>query len=195
MSKFVCYSGGCAGADIAWEEIGYEYGVDTIAYSFKDHHQYSKNPHILSVDELLEGWDNIKKAESSLDRNLTNIEHNPYVRNLLCRNWFQVKNSDAIFAVGTLQNTKMVNGGTGWAAQMAIDNDKPVYLYDQSLDHWMVYLTPENCFTRYYDTPTLTRHFAGIGTRQLTPKGKLAIEEVYKHTMIQFPNLLEHQNE
>jgi len=35
--------------------------------------------------------------------------------NLLARDWIQVKYSDAVFAVSTLQSDKTVNGGTGWA--------------------------------------------------------------------------------
>lgn len=42
----------------------------------------------------------------------------------------QVKNSDAVFAIGHLVRG-IVDGGTGWAVQMAIDDGKPVYVYDQ----------------------------------------------------------------
>lgn len=45
---------------------------------------------------------------------------------LLRKNWQQVKHSDAIFAVSTIANDDTVNGGTGWAVQMAIDNTNDV---------------------------------------------------------------------
>ena len=54
-----------------------------------------------------------------------------YINGLIMRDWMQVKYSDAIFAISTLSHTNInessgkvenatVNGGTGYAVQMAL---------------------------------------------------------------------------
>jgi hypothetical protein len=182
MSEYTCHSGGADGADMCWETEGNKYGVKTISYSYKGHQQEGEHPYIMNADELLEGWGNIQKAAETLKRSLGQIEFNPYVRNLLCRNWFQVKNSDQIFAIGLLnKNHKTVGGGTGWAVQMALDNNKEVYVYDQITKSWYKFLYTENTFVEYYDIPTLTQNFAGIGTRKISNYGTNAIIQIYKH--------------
>lgn len=186
MNQYINHSGGCEGSDMEWEIIGYEYGVSTNAYSFRGHKQYGKNPIILNTDQLLEGWNQALVAERTLKRNLKNIEYNPYPRNLISRNWFQVKHSDAVFAIGKFHKytlpLKLVAGGTGWAVQMAIDNHVDVYFYDQNGGKWYIYYMLRDKFIPYNNIPTLTHNFAGIGTRDINDYGKNAIREVYENT-------------
>ena len=183
MSTYTCHSGGAEGADIYWEVVGEQYGVKTIAYSFHGHKQYSENPYIMKAEELLEGWKHIEIAELNMKRDLVNIEHNPYMRNLLCRNWFQVKHAENIYAIGTFHkyNKQQVDGGTGWAVQMGIDNGKPVYVFEQNHRSWYVWDDIVNKFVAT-DIPTLTKNFAGIGTRSLNKDGERAIIQAYQKT-------------
>jgi hypothetical protein len=183
-NKHICHSGGCPGADMEWEEKGRKHSVHTIAYSFPSHKQYGENRHILTSDELLEGFEQCKLASKPLGRTLYNVEKNPYVRNLISRNWFQVKNSEAIFAIGIFfdETKTKVNGGTGWAVQMAINNRKPIYFFDQDSDKWYYYHYSFNVFAEYDGVPELTKNFAGIGSRDLRDNGKQAITNVYKNT-------------
>ncbi len=184
-NKYINHSGGCPGSDMMWEDEGYIYNVESIAYSFQGHKQESKTPKILNNEELLEGWEHVKIAEKSIGRPLFNIQSNPYVRNLLSRNWFQVKNADSIYAIGTFidDKHKIVNGGTGWAVQMAIDNNKPVYVFEQNLNEWFIYHYPENEFKQIYSIPYLTQDFAGIGTRDLNINGEKAIKDLYQQNL------------
>ena len=99
--------------------------------------------------------------------------------NLLSRNYAQVKNADAIFAVGHLKNG-IVDGGTGWAVQMAIDDNKPVYVYDQIRKQW--FSNTNDQWQVFSGVPKLTKNFAGIGTRELNQDGKDAIKQVYENT-------------
>jgi hypothetical protein len=69
----------------------------------------------------------------------------------------------------------VVDGGTGWAVQMAIDDGKIVNFYDQEKCVWGRYC---NGKWEKSDTPVLTKNFAGIGTRKLNDKGWMAIKEV-----------------
>jgi hypothetical protein len=179
------HSGGCEGADMAWETAGLSYGVKTIAYSFKGHKQYGANPYIMTNEELLEGWEACKIASVTLNRSLHSLR-STYVRSLICRNWYQVKHAETIFAIGMLVrgSDTLVDGGTGWAVQMAVDNKKPVYLFEQNLKCWMEYDEILELFVRIDYTPMLTDHFAGIGTRAITDDGLQAILEVYQETFI-----------
>lgn len=181
-NNYVCHSGGCPGADLTWEQKAREYNIKTISYSFPGHVQFGKNPVVLTSEQLEEGWQQVLLCEKPIKRPLFRIKNNPYVKHLLCRNWFQVKNSDAIYAVGSLTNgnNKIVDGGTGWAVQMAINNDKNVFLFEQNLNQWFMYSYLANKFMEIYNIPPLTDNFAGIGTRAINENGEKAIQEIFK---------------
>lgn len=178
--NYTCHSGGCPGSDMEWEREGEKYGVKTIAYSFHGHVQEGKNPFILMGKELDEGWKHVLIAEKTLKRNVESL-FSTYTRSLLARNWFQVKNADAVFAIGKFDVDGKVSGGTGWAVQMAIDNEKIVFVFDQEKNLWTEYITTFKSFTHTFD-PVLTKDFAGIGTRDLNEYGKNAIIQVYEKT-------------
>lgn len=178
--KYTCHSGGCPGSDIEWEIQGEPYGVYTVAYSFKGHKQEGKNPKILTGAELDEGWEHVMIANKNLKRYPQG--QSTYVKSLLSRNWFQVKNSTAVFAVGKFKNNKIVDGGTGWAVQMAVDSDKPVFLFLQDAmgGGWFRYMPVVGFESCRGDVPVLTENFAGIGTRAINEYGIDAIRRVYE---------------
>jgi hypothetical protein len=183
MSNYINHSGGCPGSDMMWEDEGYKYGVKTIAYSFHNHFQKSKNPRILTVNELEEGFQAVMRANKVLKRSPQ--DQPQYIKNLLARNYFQVKNSEAIFAISNGFLTKdTVKGGTGWAVQMAVDCDKPVFVFYQDAmgGGWFRYMPIVGFEWCRGEIPTLTENFAGIGTREINQYGILAIQNVYKHT-------------
>ena len=182
MAEYTSHSGGCKGADMCWETEGLKYGVASVSYSFHNHVQYSYNQKILSTKELQEGWANVMVAEKSLQRGL-NLDQSYYVRNLVSRNWFQVKNCEAVFAIGSFldESHKIVNGGTGWAVQMGLDSRKRVYFFDQEGNKWYGYDFIQKKFTELSEIPTLTKNFAGVGSANLNENGKNAIIKIYKH--------------
>lgn len=174
MNNFVNHSGGAIGSDSAWDEIGKEFGMVN-----NKHYYYGtrtpKGNTLLTNKEFQEGKEMVLIANKTLHRK-------PEVyMNLLARNWMQVKNSDAIYAIGTITNN-IVDGGTGWAVQMAIDAGKPVFIFDQNENWWFVWngitFIPTNI-------PILTQNFAGIGTRNITEVGKQAIRDVYSKTILE----------
>lgn len=179
--SYTCHSGGCSGSDMTWETEGSYYGVNTIAYSFYNHVQKGNNQKILTVEELNEGFEHVKIASKGLKRS-PNIRY-PYVRNLLCRNWFQVKNAEAVFAVGKFIDTKTVSGGTGWAVQMAIDNKKPTFFFDQPSKKWNKFNYEKDEFEVIDYIPKLTQNFAGIGTREIDENGVNAIQTILKENL------------
>ena len=190
LSKSTCHSGGATGSDTYWADLGKIYDVVTRAYSYKTkNHPIDKVE--ISEEDYLEGVDQVNKANHVLGR----FGINKYM-NLLARNWAQVKYSDQIYAIGYIvepggrgkkgyynkSKYQQIDGGTGYAVQMGIQNDKDVFIFDQTSNKW--YQWSYTVF-RYkeIDTPIITSlNFAGIGTRDITNEGIEAIENIYKKT-------------
>ena len=183
---YLNHSGGAVGSDYYWGIIGEKYGVKSNHYWYKN---ITPNGNVeISEEDALEGQQKVTIAARQMGR----IAPTHQVRDeRLIRNWPQVKYSDAIFAVTTLlqvgdemnygKKALIVQGkgGTGYAIQMAINEGKPTYVYDQIRKRWYKNINGEWSET---DTPTLTPNFAGIGTRELNEDGKRAIEGVYEKT-------------
>jgi len=170
--KYTNHSGGALGSDSAWGDVGKPYGV------ISNHYYQDKTPKgnvKITPEQLKEGLVKAKQAAKDLGKYWSN---KPYVQGLLARNWQQVKNADAVFAVGTIKG-EYTDGGTGYAVAMAIRERKPVYVFDQTKESWF---KKSNKGWEKIDTPILTPNFAGIGTRKLSTVGKKAIESVYAKT-------------
>jgi hypothetical protein len=192
LNSVICHSGGAQGSDTYWENIGEEFGVKTKAYSYKTKYHTSPNKVEISDEDYKEGVKEVNKANKWLNR----YGIHKYM-NMLARNWTQVKYSDEVFAVGRIvrvgdKNDKgyynrgkydMVDGGTGYAVQMAINHQMPVWVYDQKDDKWFRWSYSSLSFVAYDDIPEITfQNFAGIGTRQITINGIQAIRNVYEKT-------------
>jgi hypothetical protein len=192
LDRLVCHSGGAAGADTYWETIGDNYGVKTKAYSYKTKYHTTENKVEISDTDYEEGVKEITKANRVLSR--YGIHK---FMNLLARNWSQVKYSDEVFAIGIIvepgkkgskgfynkSEFQVVDGGTGYAVQMAINNGKFVYVFDQDKDKWFRWSYTSLSFIEVTKPLKISyENFAGIGTREIKPNGIRAIEEIYKLT-------------
>lgn len=184
ITIYTNHSGGAVGSDIQWDIIGREFGV----INNKHYWMNNKTPHgntEITEQDKIEGQKKVTIAARQMGR----IEPTHQVRQeLLIRNWSQVKYADAIFAITTLQKPgdemnygkkaliTQAKGGTGYAVQMAINEGKPVYIFDQVRDKWF-----KNIGGVWSDSeiPILTNNFAGIGTREINAKGKQAIRDVF----------------
>ena len=179
QNNFRCHSGGAERADTYFEEIGQKYGVQTLAYSYKTAYHKSENKVELSEAEYQEGILHVNIANKTLNK----FKINRYMK-LYSRNWFQIKNSEQIFAISSLihkDNREFVKGGTGWAVQMAIDNNKEVFLFDQKKDLWFYWDYQVNKFKIRNEIPIITAtNFAGIGARIIDEKGIIAIENLFQ---------------
>lgn len=176
--KYTCYSGGANGSDTIFENEAIKKGFDVVAFSFDGHDTDSKNRLILSPKQLKDGYEHIKIANIRLNRNISNLSS--YVKNLISRDWFQVKFSDTIFAIGMLDDINNVCGGTGYAISCAIDNKKPIFLFEQTANQWYYYDYDSESFEIYEDIPKLTEKFAGIGTRDINTNGINAIKKLFR---------------
>lgn len=177
-NSYLGHSGGAVGSDTQWDIIGKEYGFNTVKhYYFDGFKTPNGNSPITLSDELKSQIDLIiQKANKTLKRSYPT--RSEYVNNLLRRNWFQVYNSESIYAISTVTNN-LVDGGTGWAVQMAIDCRKRVYVFCQNRKKWLTWKLGvwEEC-----ETPRLSNNFACIGTREIDENGINAIRAVYKKT-------------
>lgn len=181
------YSGGAIGSDTEWTNIAKQYGIGrTINYR-------PETLSILTPEQMQEVETQYTAAANRLGRKI--LDANSYAGKLVRRDYLQAKAADEIFAVGHIlrpgsKNSKgytvnsvipSVDGGTGYAVQMAIDLHKPVHVYDQVYKQWYKFDYNDNTFVAE-DTPTLRPNFAGIGTREITEDGKQAIREVFAKT-------------
>jgi hypothetical protein len=192
LTKITCHSGGALGSDTAWEKIGEEFGVVTKAYSYRTKYHDSPNKVEISDEDYEEGVVQITKANKTLGR----FGIHKYM-SLLARNWAQVKYSRQVFAIGSIvkageksakgyKNSSkydVVDGGTGYAVQMAINNENAVYVFDQGKDKWFRWSYTSLRFMEMKDVPSISEQdFAGIGTRELLANGEAAIRNVYEKT-------------
>lgn len=142
---FSMHSGGAWGADSDWHDVASSYGVENISHYYQGKKTPRGNKQITQV-EFNDGVNHVIDADQSLHR-LENMskERQDACIPLFARNWLQVKNSDAVFAIGQLDYGH-VNGGTGWAVQMAIDCGKPVHVFNLSDEQWYTYDKDQKIF-------------------------------------------------
>jgi len=192
LQNITCHSGGAEGSDTAWEKIGEKFGVKTKSYSYKTSYHQSKNKIEISEEDYQEGINEVNKANKWLAR----FGIQKYM-NLLSRNWAQVKYSKEIFAIGFIVDPgkkgnkgfynkskyQVVDGGTSYCCQMAINHLKPVFVFDQNKDFWFRWSYSSLNFVKLDDTPFISdQNFAGVGTREILPNGIMAIRNVYEKT-------------
>ena len=188
-SKITCHSGGADGSDKIFEDISIQYGIKVKAYSYKTKYHNSPNKVEISEEDYKEGIEKIKKANIYLNRWGINK-----FMNLLARNWAQVKYSSQVIAIGTIVNPgekdpkgytcgskgQSLSGGTAYAVQMAIDESKPVYVFNQKLGFWYEWNYSTFRFSKCATPKLFFEDFAGIGTREINSYGIKAIEEFFK---------------
>jgi energy-coupling factor transporter ATP-binding protein EcfA2 len=209
---FTNHSGGANGADTIWDTVGREFGVTNHNhYRDENNSTLSKKLKDAGVKAVTLTAAALNKARDTVNSLLGTNHKDDLAGNLQARNYYQVANSDGVFAIGSLTpNKKGVTGGTNTAIQLAIkltDKIRPVYVWDTNTQRWYEFNRTKGVF-QATTTPTLTKEFAGIGTRdienyntknQLTGKfeprkqyvgdeianaAKQAIKDVYAKTLL-----------
>lgn len=179
MSRVLINSGGAEGADKAFGDIGTKYGHLVVHHSFPNHK--TKGLGVRAEHSLINLKKNdsvIIKANQSLKRRFPSS--NEFVNNLIRRNYYQVINSSVVVAIGTLLNSELVDGGTGWAVQMAKDMKKTIHVFCQKKERWFTSIEGKSFIEA--DLPKInSKSIAGIGTRELTQSGLNAIEGIIKN--------------
>lgn len=172
----VLHTGGAAGADEYFSNLGTELGFSVIVSTFKGHK--TKSEGLLSLvteDDLIKADTRLIQANKRLKRQFpTNSD---YTNNLLRRNYFIIRSVDAIYAVGMLTDG-IPEGGTAWGCQMGLDLGKIVYFFDQDENSWFILDNTNPPLS--IPMPKLEAKFAGIGTRTLNENGRQAINDLLK---------------
>jgi len=165
LTNYELFSGGAFGSDAYFGIIGQEYGIQQYHFRPPGNERLSKllrdnniQPVVLSKKEMDECYKEVAHIYGK-----DNLEHN-IGNDLKARNYYQVKNADAVFAIAKITG-KAVKGGTNVAVQLGILQSKPVYVYDYDDKKWYLWSVAENKFIVYNDVPILTKKFAGVGTR------------------------------
>ena len=145
-SEFTNHSGGAYGGDTYWDLIGREFGVTN-----HKHYKDAGNPNLSQQLRNREVKAEILTKEQ-MDfarqkvKELLGIEYGDDLKgNLQVRNFYQVYNSDAVYAIAKLNNdNKSVSGGTNTAVQLAIKLNKPVYVWDVNSEQWYKFNNTQN---------------------------------------------------
>jgi hypothetical protein len=183
--EHICFSGGARGADSLFGELAARHKHAVVHFSFNGHNSDCPRDTILilSDEELAKADELLVLCARKLGR--TFPSKNDYVNNLLRRNYYQVNQTERVYAVAPLDKTGQVVGGTAWAVQMAIQRGiKEIYLFDCFADRWYTYdiMAEWDDFwkpTDYLNIPRPHGFYAGIGTRELPDAGIQAIEGLY----------------
>lgn len=177
LSDNLCLSGGAEGADLQFGMCAGMAGHGVIHWSFDPHAAKCNAPKqevvILTPAQL-------EQADAALAVAAKRIKRNPYpnnlfVRNLLRRNWYQVRDAERVYAVASIDDKGRVSGGTAWATAMFMDRFQgacEVYVYDMAISAW---LTWDGFHWMVVDPPKPHGVYAGVGSRKLETNGKDAI--------------------
>lgn len=176
----ICVSGGAAGSDCAWVRMAEFHGHDAIHFCFKNHTYkgHSTKYRVDVPDDYLEcAMEYVRKANLTLSRK---VPGPGYVRSLLCRNFYQIAFSDAIYAVANI-NYGYVEGGTAWAIQMFKDMNKRhgrIYVLNKVDLKWYEWKHQE--WIQIDCPPPPCGIWAGIGSREITPEIEKLMEKIWQ---------------
>ena len=164
--EFTNHSGGAYGADTLWDTIGRRFGiVNHKHYRDSGNTKLSNTLNKSGVTATALSSEQMETARIEIKKLLGILYPNTTEGNLQVRNYYQVINSNAIYAIATLnKDSNGVTGGTNTAVQLGIKLNKPVYVWDLNTESWYKFDGKQFVIT---DTPTLTKNFAGIGTRDI----------------------------
>lgn len=179
----VCFSGGADGADRLFHDCASAAGHSIVNYSFPAHSKKIPEPYgyvNLTQEELNKADPFLDEANQILKRRFPT--GSLFVDNLLRRNYWQIRDTKRIYAVGYLEDG-MPQGGTAWAVIMGIIYGvTPIYFFDQNDSEWFLYWKgPTTPATWYRHVPYKPEgKYTGIGSRSLTIRGREAIRDLYK---------------
>lgn len=165
----VCLSGGADGADLLWGSIAAALGHQVVHLSFARHRSKADPKTLLVVlqDDLDAAIPHLDLANRTLRRR---VPRTGYVSNLLKRNYYQVVDSDALYAITGLDTFGIPSGGTAWAIQMFLDMGKrPAYVLDTVTMAWHE-RTGDMWERMEAPPPEPSGMWTGVGTRFL-PEG------------------------
>ena len=168
------YSGGLKGAEEMFGICAQKHGVNETTFSF-DGHKCARNENItmLSDEELKKGDISMEIVSARMGRRYSQAYK---IRKIFQLIFHMVNKGYQVLAVGWIQEDKTVKGGTGWGVELAKFFNRPVHVFDQETNKWYAWNNNE----WVEDQPVIThKTFCGTGTRNLSPEGNKAIEDLF----------------
>lgn len=182
----ILHSGGAIGADTWFAKMASINNIDVYIHSFQGHSikELTKTSKIIiHTNDLDKAMEAITDANKQLQRH---IPLNKYVLNLILRDYFQICNSQYVFAVSTLINERIVKGGTGWAIEMSIERKIPIVLFDDFQKKWFYFSYKNMSFKQTNSNPPKgflpslnLLNITGIGSRNISNDGIAAIKSLF----------------
>lgn len=182
----ILHSGGAVGADTWFAKIATTNNIEVYIHSFQGHSikEVTKTSKVIIHNG---SWDIAMDAVTEANKQLgRRIPMKKYVLNLILRDYFQICNSDYVFAVSSLINKRLISGGTGWAIEMSIQRKIPIVIFDDSKKQWFYFSYKDMCFKRTKSIPPKgflvnlnVQNVTGIGTRNISQDGIEAIKQLF----------------
>ena len=177
-------SGAAVGADLLFDKCAKEVGHFRTHFSFKGHNvACSENVVILNENQLHLADIYLQQANIYLKRKWPTT--NPFTNCLLERNYYQIKDSNKIYAITFRESNGHIKGGTAWAVMMGILRGMTeIYVFDQNTNNWYSFknFDKEKNIIEWNIIPYApypSNKYTGIGSRDLRPNGIDAIRYLY----------------
>ncbi len=176
-NEYCIYSGGLKGAEETFGECAEKYGINEVNFSFEGHNiSREKNVTILTDKELKNGDISMEIVSERMGRRYAQANK---IRKVFQVIFHMINKGYQVFAIGWIQPDKTVKGGTGWGTELAKFFNRPVSVFDQETNKWYTW----NGSDWIEDEPVISnKTFCGTGTRNLSPEGKKAVEELYSRS-------------
>ena len=136
-SESILFSGGAPGAEAAFGACAERRGVEEVNFTFEGHRiERHRGVRMLNHEELLGGDVSLEYVSRLMHRRYTD---SPTIRRVLQTLWYQVNHGQEIYVIGTILDDGTVRGGTGWGAEFAKLCNKPLCVFDQDKDTWLIW--------------------------------------------------------
>lgn len=186
MNENLCLSGGAEGADLQWGMCAGKIGHDVIHWSFQGHSSRAPSKEIVQLTQ-----EQLNEADPLLEKTAKRIKrytgYNLYIKNLLRRNYYQIRDTNSLYAVGKFKDNG-IDGGTAWAIGMFLElcedglqkDQTKLYFFEQNIQKWFGW---DNGWKEIQIPIRPSGIWTGIGTRALNDIGKAEIRKVMEIDM------------
>ena len=180
-------SGGARGVDTYAVELAKQRGIPARIEAPTSYYSGKWESGLMNGFELCRFYEGTKKifeANETLQRTFSKTVLDS---GLLQRNYHIVAASEVVVALGHWENENtaektILQGGTGWTVQMAIDAKKPVFVYIDKDERWYHYnyIRQQFCESVY---PILdkSKGIGIVGSRNATDNMKLQLRKIFHH--------------
>ena len=176
-SEYSLFSGGLKGAEQTFGECAEAFGIKEVTFSFDGHKlTREKNVKVLGEAELSRGHISMEIISTKMGRKYA---HTETIRKVFQVIFHMVNNGYQVFSIGWIQPDGTVRGGTGWGIELAKFFNRPVSVFDLTTNKWHTW--QGGAWTE--DLPVIShKTFCGTGTRNITPEGKKAIQDLFERS-------------